>query len=631
MAMRIPDDKIEEVRSATDIVDVLSAYVKLKKRGKNYVGLCPFHTEKTPSFTVSAEKQMYHCFGCGKGGNAFTFVMEMEKISFVEAVRSLADKAGIVLPSDSQASAAEETDAERLYAITKFAGRYFYDNLRSAEGQVALAYFRGRGFTDETIRIFGLGYALNSWDAFVTHARSEGLAPADLVKAGLARMRDDGSLYDYFRGRAIFPIVSPAARVLGFGARKMRDDDPIAGKYINSPESPIYNKSRVLFGLSHSKDAIRQEDAALMVEGYADLITLFQAGVQHVVASSGTALTREQLALISRYTRNLVLVYDADSAGSSAMIRGIDLTLEEGLDVRIVELPQGEDPDSFVRAHGGKEFLRLVADSVSFIDFKARQLVNAGYFSSPEGKTKAIRSIVESIARIKDELKRNLFIKDVSQKYDIYESILHREVEQILARARKEPWTGPAEENRQSRAEGIPASDGAPALRPVPPEERDILKLFLEGDRDIIGFVLGSITLQDFSDARVRAIVQIVLEMVEERGTVDANSVVTQLTDESLKGLVSDVALSRYELSKGWVEMEKEIEEPSSMQIARDAVLAIRRKALRRALEANQQALREASRAGRDAMPLMRRHQELVQLLKSLDSQSPPTGQSTLN
>jgi DNA primase len=240
--MRISDDKIDEVRNAADIVELISAYVHLKKRGKNFLGLCPFHTEKTPSFTVSAEKQMYHCFGCGKGGNIFTFMMEMDKVSFVEAVRSLAAKSGITIPEESKPMTEEQTEFENYYAVCRFAGMHFFKNLtESDEGKEALQYFYKRGFTDETIRTFGLGYAMNSWDAFVNKAQGEGFRIEDISKVGLARVREDGSLYDYFRGRAMFPIFSTQGRVIGFGARKMREDDTIAGKYINSPETPVYN------------------------------------------------------------------------------------------------------------------------------------------------------------------------------------------------------------------------------------------------------------------------------------------------------------------------------------------------------------------------------------------------------
>jgi len=617
--MRIADDKIDEVRNANDIVDIIAAYVRLKKRGKNYLGLCPFHTEKTPSFTVSAEKQMYHCFGCGKGGNIFTFLMEIDKISFVEAVRSLALKAGILLPEESKPITEEQTEFENYYAICRFAGMHFFRNLtESEEGKDALKYFYKRGFTDETIRTFGLGYSLNSWDDFVTRAQAEGFKTEDISKIGLARVREDGSLYDYFRGRAMFPIFSTQGRVIGFGARKMREDDPIAGKYINSPETPIYNKSRVLYGLFHSKEIVRQEDDVLMVEGYADLISLYQAGIHNVVASSGTALTEEQLVLISRYSKNLTLVYDADTAGSSATVRGIDLALERDLNVRIVELPEGEDPDSFILNHGGSGFRERLSQAVSFIDFKAKQFQRAGAFATVEGKTQAVRSIVQSIARMKDELKRNFYVKDVAEKYDVYESLLFRELEQTIA-----------QEKRTTRSEVFTKS--SPTYKPAaekpagsekksnPPEERDILKLILDGNTDVIRYILSHISLLQFTDERMKRLAQYILDVYDERGIIDAPAIISDLTEPDLKDLMSDLVLSRYELSHGWQDMEKEIDEPDPMMIARDAVITIRRKAIQKDMEENQKALKEASMQRMDATPFLLRQQELLQMLKQLD------------
>jgi DNA primase len=617
--MRIADDKIDEVRNANDIVEVISGYVQLKKRGKNFLGLCPFHTEKTPSFTVSAEKQMYHCFGCSKGGNIFTFLMEMDKISFVEAVRSLASKAGIIIPEENVSVTEEQTEFENYYAVCRFAGMHFFRNLtESEEGKEALSYFYKRGFTDETIRTFGLGYAMNSWDVFVNKALAEGFKGEDISKVGLARMRDDGSLYDYFRGRAMFPIFSTQGRVIGFGARKMREDDAIAGKYINSPESPLYDKSRVLYGLFHSKDFIRQEDNALMVEGYADLISLYQAGIQNVVASSGTALTEAQLKLIGRYSKNLTLVYDADSAGSSATVRGIDLALEHDLNVRIVELPEGEDPDSFVLKHGGIEFRERLTNAVSFIDFKAKQFRRSGAFTTAEGKTQAVRSLVQSIAKIKDELKRNFYVKDVAEKYEIYESLLYRELERALA-----------QEKRTTRADSIPKSTFvqrqseadrslAPEMKPIPPEEHDILKLILEGDSEVIRYLLSNISLVQFSDERMRRLAQFVLDLYDERGTIDATAIINEVQESEFKNLISDLVLSHYELSRGWQEMEKEIDEAEPMRIAKDAVVAIHRKSIQREREENLQLLEKAKMQGLEVKSYQQRAIELNELLKQL-------------
>jgi len=618
--MRIPDHKIDEVRSASDIVDVISAHVRLKKRGKNFIGLCPFHQEKTPSFTVSAEKQMYHCFGCHKGGNVFTFVMEYEKVSFIEAVRSLAEKAGISLPSE-QVPPEQQTEIEALYNACRFAGLYFYRNLTETdEGRSALEYFHSRDFTDETIRTFGLGYALNAWDGFLKKAVEEGHKIEHLVKAGLVRKREDSSHYDYFRGRAMFPIFSTSGRVIAFGARKLREDDQL-GKYINSPETPIYNKSRVLFGLFHSKDYVRGEDNAFMVEGYADLISMFQAGVQNVVASSGTALTEEQLQLLGRYSKRITLVYDADSAGSSATIRGIDLALEQDFDIKVVELPEGEDPDSFIRKQGNKEFLKLAESAISFIDFKAKQFQKAGAFATPEGKTQAVRSIVQSIAKMKDELKRNFYVKEVAEKYQVYESVLYRELDKWLSGNQK--TSREAQTGQRVPLYHSPISDMTlPKADDIPAPERDILKLLLEGESDIVEFIGNTISQQDISDPRAHRLIEYLLAHWHDVGAIDAGAILNELSDPELKALVTDIALSRYELSKGW--SEKEIDEPDSWRIAKDALALLKRKAIQRQIEENQQKLKEASQTGADKMPFIVKHQELLKQMKDLESTGLP-------
>ncbi|HLF14829.1 MAG TPA: DNA primase, partial [Bacteroidota bacterium] len=429
--MKIPDHKIDEIRSATDIIDLVGGFVKLKKRGKNHVGLCPFHTEKTPSFNVSADRQMYHCFGCGTGGNVFTFMMQFEKISFVEAVRSLAKAAGIELPAPgAQGESGTPTEQDRAHALCTLAAQHFHHNLtETQEGKMALEYLKHRGIGDAMITHFGLGYALNSWDAFLAHAREQGYAPEFVEKYGLARRREDGGHYDYFRGRVIFPVFTAAGRVVGFGARKLREDDPL-GKYINSPESPVYNKSRILYGLSQSKEAIREADSALLVEGYMDLISVYQAGVKNIIASSGTALTADQIGLIRRYTKNITIVYDADSAGSKAAMRGVDLVLEQDMDVRVARLPEGEDPDSFIRRAGASGFGTLLGGSLSFVDsiIDARKENDA----SPEERSKTVRILVRTIARMPDALKRDLYVKNISDRFGLRESVLQSELSAAL-------------------------------------------------------------------------------------------------------------------------------------------------------------------------------------------------------
>ena len=615
--MRVSEEIIEQVRTSNDIVEVIAAYVRLRKRGKNYIGLCPFHQEKTPSFTVSADKQMYHCFGCHKGGNVFTFVMEHDKVAFGEAVRMLAARAGIVIPEGPVTEA--QTEQERLYNACRFAGQLFLENLfKTDEGSIALEYFHNRGFTDETIRTFGLGYSVQSWDNLLVRAGQEGISTEHLQRAGLIRTREDGSPYDYFRGRAMFPVVSTTGRVVGFGARKIREDDAIAGKYINSPETPIYNKSRILFGLFHSKEAIRGEERALMVEGYADLISLYQSGIQNVVASSGTALTEEQLQLLGRYAKTLVLVFDADAAGSDATLRGVDLALEQDFDVRIVRLPQGEDPDTYVRKYGAKEFRKAIGESVSFIEFKAQRFYQAGAFSSPERKAEAVRSIVQSIAKMKDELKRNFYVKEVAARYDIYESVIYRELERWITEDRR-TRVGDRLIDRRQEAEQeevkAPMSEES-----IPPEERDVLKILMEGDEDIVQYVTSNVGIQDLSNPQVRQITSMVLERRQSGSYNGVESLIHLVEDRVLKDLITSISFTKHELSRGWQTTEKEVVEGDPWRIAKDAIILIKRRAVRKELEENQRKLQEATRTGADSMPFLLKHQELLKQIRELEA-----------
>ncbi len=593
--MRIPDEKIEEVRTASDIVDVISSVVSLKKRGKNYLGLCPFHQEKTPSFTVSAEKQMYHCFGCGVGGNVFTFVMEHEKVSFVEAVRTLAERAGIALPAEGTEDRARATENEALYAVCRRAALYFHDNLlQTVEGQLALEYFHHRGFSDETIRIFGLGYAMNGWDALVRYGEKEGLETSLLDKSGLILRREDGSgFYDRFRGRAMFPFLSPSGRVVGFGARKLREDDPL-GKYINSPETPIYDKSRNLYGLYQSKEAIRERESAILVEGYADLISVFQAGIRNIVASSGTALTVEQIQLLRRYTKNIFLVYDADSAGSKAMLRGVDLIIEQGLDVRVVELPEGEDPDSLVRKEGGDEFTKRLQGAMSFLDFKAGMYESQGLMNSPEGKAEAVRGIVETIAKMKDEIKRSFYIKSVSERFGIYESVLYREIEKIVGvEGRRSSVARPVRPGG-APAEAPVSADVPRTAGPAPAAERDLLKLLLSREQGVFELVFSHLRADLLTDERVRRIFQFIQEREREGRAWEPDGLAEELDDAGLQQFIAGVVFSKYEISKAW----SGVEEPDSRKLARDCIARIRMGDLEKRLRETHLEMKAEERAG---------------------------------
>jgi len=604
--MRIPDETIEEVRAAVDIVDLISEYLPLKKRGKNYTGLCPFHHEKTPSFSVSSEKQMYYCFGCNAGGNVFTFVMEHDKVSFVEAVRTLARRAGIVIPEEQPS--AQSTEQEELFDVCRRAAVFFQEILlHTTEGSLALEYFRHRGFSDDTIRRFALGYALNGWDSLLKHGEQAGVPVPLLVKAGLVLQKEDGKgYYDRFRGRAMFPIVSASGRTIAFGARKMREDDPL-GKYINSPETPIYSKSRVLYGLFHAKESIRQRGFAVLVEGYADLISAYQAGTQNIVASSGTALTEEQIQLIGRFARDITLVYDADSAGSKATMRGVDLVIEQGLDVRVAALPAGEDPDSFVRKFGGQAFEELLGKSVSFLDFKFELFRQAGTMNTPEGKTRAVRSIVETLARMKDELKRNFFIKDLADKYGIYETLLHREIEHQLGRERRAPQPPPAP--RQEQTGGVVVRPGLP--EELPAAERDLLKVMLDGGPATVSAIFSRISLDDFRHPHARQLSEILRQRTDRGERWDAGMVTDSLDDPVLKQLVANLMIDRYELSDGWGKLGTSVARPRPDDIARAAVRQIILRDIDERIRDEHRQLKDAERAGASTQP---HHQRILEL-----------------
>lgn len=612
--MRIPQETIDQIRNATDVVEYIGSIVRLKKRGKDYLGLCPFHNEKTPSFTVSPSKQLFYCFGCHRGGDVVKFVMEYDKSSYVEALETLAERAGITVTRTEEAyESASET--EKLYNVMSFAARSFYNNLtKSTEGEFALDYFRKRGFSAQTMTTFGLGYSLKSWDALIAKAAEEGIPVETLEKVGLIRRRDDGSAYDAFRGRAMFPIFNTTGRVIAFGARKLYEDDNL-GKYINSSETPIYHKSQVLYGLSQAKETIRQRDFVVMVEGYADLISVFQSGTKNIVASSGTALTTEQVHLISRYTKNITLVYDADSAGANAMMRGVDLILEGGLDVRIVQLPEGDDPDSFVQKNGGDAFEELLKKSVTFIDYKANEYQRAGKFDSPEGSTEAVRGLVQSIAKIPDQLKRTFFIKEVADKYNLYESTLYGELEKMSRRV-PEKFTATV----RTEAEKEAAAEKAPVVPDeLPIEERELFSAIFEDPKEMIPFIFRDIQPSDFSHPVSQKIALILLNYFDEHGMLEVNQVLNEIDSEKEKAIVANIAFNRYQLSDRWNAIGSKMHDSRLYEIALGAIKSLKKKRLEKELNDNRLQMKNASLSGADTMQFLKRQQEIMQKLKEVE------------
>ncbi len=435
---RITQETINRIFETAQIEEVIGEFVQLKRAGSNYKGLSPFVNEKTPSFMVSPAKQIFKDFSSGKGGSVVTFLMELEQFTYPEALRWLAKKYNIEIEEDAQRTP-EQVEAanerESIYLISEFAQTFYAEQLQTEEGKnIGLSYFKERGFTEETIEKFGLGYAPSTKDAFAKEALQKGYTEDVLSASGISIKREGQThWYDRFWGRVIFPIRSVSGRVLGFGGRVLRTDAKTA-KYLNSPETLIYHKSKVLFGLFEARKAIAKQNEVYLVEGYTDVISLHQIGVENVVSSSGTALTEEQIRLIKRYTNNVTILFDGDAAGIRASFRGIDMFLQEGVNVRVVLFPDGEDPDSYARKTSGVEFNEFIAENrTDFIRFKAGLLMSDAE-DDPIKKAEIIRDIVSSIAKIPDEISRDVFLKESASILNMDESVLFAELSQLKAK-----------------------------------------------------------------------------------------------------------------------------------------------------------------------------------------------------
>lgn len=429
----IDRETVDRIYAAANIVDIIGEYVTLRRKGVNYQACCPFHNEKTPSFVVSPSKGVYKCFGCGKGGNAVTFLMEHENVTYPEALKMVAKRYGIEVREKemTEEEVRRNDDRESMFALNGWAADYFADYLHhQTEGMsVGMTYFRQkRGMTDATIKKFGLGFCPARGDRMTQDALAAGYKEQFLLSTGLSLKREsDGRVYDRFRDRVIFPVHNISGRIVAFGGRTLRTDKTVA-KYQNSPESEIYSKKRELYGLYFAKKAIQQQDFAILVEGYTDVISMHQAGVENVVASSGTSLTTEQIRLLNRFTKNITVIYDGDSAGIHASLRGIDMILREGMNVRVVLLPEPEDPDSFARSHTAAELQAYIRDNErDFLDFKARLLLEDAQ-GDPVKKAALIGDMVQSISQIPDPIQRSVYIKECARTMEIDENILISEV-----------------------------------------------------------------------------------------------------------------------------------------------------------------------------------------------------------
>jgi len=570
-------ETIDKIMETARIEEVVGDFVHLKKRGTSLIGNCPFHGEKTPSFHVSVNKGIYKCFGCGKGGDSVRFVMDHEKYSYPEALKFLANKYNIEVEEtvESVQDVEAQNARESLYIVSAFAANFFEDQLwNSSEGKaIGLSYFKERGFREDIIKKFNLGYSPDVWDALTLDAVKNKHAEEYLEKTGLAIRNDKGKLYDRFRGRVMFPIHNFTGRVIGFGGRTLKTDKNVP-KYVNSPESDIYHKSNVLYGLFHAKKAIRDLDNCYLVEGYADVLSVHQANIENVVASSGTSLTIEQIRLIGRFTQNVTILYDGDAAGIKASLRGLDMILEEGLNVKVVSFPQGDDPDSYMHKVGAGAFKTYVEENrKDFILYKANILLaDAG--NDPIKRAGIIRDIVESIAKIPDNIKASVFIRECSGLLQIEERVLLSELNTMRAAKLKKAST-PSRSQPSHHPDMPPdnlfddqASPGGETLVTESKvanddlQEQEIVRLLLAFGHELVSWdkidnmYIGSFIMQNLTDVTFenelcRKIIDHYRIEIENGQLPTANQFIKS-QDRDIADLAITLSTSPYSLSENW-------------------------------------------------------------------------------
>lgn len=631
--MPIPDEKVDEIRSTVDIVDVVSDYVRLKRSGQSYKGLCPFHDENTPSFHVNPDDNLYYCFGCQKGGDVFSFVQEMEGVGFLESARWLADRAGISIP-ESEADEEAASHREAIYQALRIAGRFFYrQRTQSERGAPARRYLSERDFNAETLKTFGVGYAPDSWDALLNHAQEEHIKPEVLHDAGLIIERNSGDgYYDRYRGRVIFPIFSHVGKVVGFAGRIL-DADADQPKYINSPETDVYHKSDVLYGLYQGKQAIRREKEVWVVEGYTDVTALHQVGIEHVVATCGTALTPSHVQMLDRYAQRVILLFDGDEAGGRAARSGLQTVLAEGLGAYAVTLPAGHDPDSYVREHSADALHEHVSNTRSDLpQFMVNQAREAGRMQTPEDRVAVQSEVVEAVAKIPDANLRREYVRQAADVLDVPPGDLladlerQRDAEQAKAQRR----------NRQPRPAPPPPPDEDPSPDASPetesetdtddsyrvlPEERLLLRLMLEKGRRMVQYVLKHMALDEFSEGPVRNLVKCLMQMYKN-GNVQPDRILRGEEGPRLQQLAASVRVDEYSPSENW-EHRRDIRVPrlneQPYEAAASAMTLLKLDRVDEALRAMRSRIHRADRNGEeDLTTLQNQLMKLTRLRKHI-------------
>ncbi|MCF8335761.1 MAG: DNA primase [Bacteroidales bacterium] len=642
---------VDRIIETAEITDVIQDFVNLKKRGTNYLGLCPFHNEKTPSFNVSPSKGIFKCFGCGKGGNAINFIMEHEHLSYPEALRYLANKYNIEIEEKEQSAEEikEKNVRDSLQIVTNFAAKYFRENLKNnQEGRsVGLSYLKERSIREDMIDKFELGYSLDQWESFTQAALKKGFKQDYLEKTGLTIVKED-KRYDRFRGRIMFPIHSLSGNVIGFGGRTMKKDEKTA-KYINSPESEIYHKSNILYGIYHAKKAITKNEKCYMVEGYTDVIALHQKGIENVVASSGTSLTENQIRLVKRFTPNITIIFDGDPAGIKASLRGIDLILEQGMNVKVLLLPDGEDPDSFSQKQSASELVKYIEENEQdFIHFKTRLLSEEAQ-NDPVKRANLINDVVRSISMIPDGIMRTVYIKNCSSILDIDEKVLYEETNKIRNKRarqkhRREQAGREKEEKNNQNLTSVPSF-----IEEVYSEtqEKEIIRLLLQYGAE----ELYTYKEDKYSDPKTLTVAQYIIKEILNDELEFKNLIYKQIfeeyldilnkgkhpekshfiyhSDEQISKLAADLLSPAYELSEFFKKKSGvyvETEDMKLKMLVPEAIIAYKRKILEKAQKDKEKELQQAQKEGQEQDKIMQLQQEYQTIAQAINSISKDRG-----
>jgi DNA primase len=570
---------IDQVRQASSIVEIASQYTTLKRRGRKWVGLCPFHTEKTPSFTVDDEKQLYHCFGCGAGGDIYSLVMERENLTFPEALKHLAEKYHVPLPEQQRIRPEVLKLEEKLFKINDLALGFFTKNLyKTQEGAKALEYLKKRGLTDETIQTLKIGYALNSWTALLDFFQAKNVPVSLLEKSGLVLPGSrPGEYRDRFRGRVIFPIFSLTGRAVGFGGRTVIDAEP---KYLNSPDTPLYSKGKLLYGLNFTKDAIRDAGTVILVEGYTDFSALYQAGIRNVVASLGTALTAWQVGQAMRFASRMVVNYDGDSAGRAAAARAVPLGFEKGLNVEVLVLPEDKDPDAFIKKNGRDKYLALQKKAVSGLKFLIDALSKGVPMSVPEEKGRIVRAVVKEIEKVPDSTARSEYLRMASQELGISEDLIRSIVE--------------------NRAPG----KGQEEARLFCPAEKRLFQILME-DRSVAPYVFAECAEEIFQGLQSEPVFRYILDCFKN----DKDWTIHELKDKVPPALMAPLSRALYEKQPG-----------SSVEEAQECLESLRKLHLQNRLKELQQEIARLEKQGQkeEIVDLLYQRHDITMQIRSM-------------